>query len=163
MLNKMENINNYLMIIISLIGFYIFVIIYFKYIQTLKFTPVTSNIPDVQKAETPITLLPEPNVYLTEDTRIQSPLSPPVNPIARKRIIQKNIPANRDLYNSQTYETKDYVLDTPETPNTNQLIYSGGETQLIKIPLQFNEPNQEQLRTQEILITPYNKVKYGTC
>jgi hypothetical protein len=163
MLNKMENINNYLMIIISLIGFYIFVIIYFKYIQTLKFTPVTSNIPDVQKAETPITLLPEPNVYLTEDTRIQSPLSPPVNPIARKRIIQKNIPANRDLYNSQTYETKDYVLDTPETPNTNQLIYSGGETQLIKIPLQFNDPNQEQLRTQEILITPYNKVKYGTC
>lgn len=163
MLNKMENINNYLMIIISLIGFYILVIIYLKYIKPSNFTPLTSSIPDIQRAERPITILPEPDIYLTEDTRIQYPLLPPVNPMARKRVIDKNIPVNKDLYTSQTDETTNYILDTLETINTNQLDYSGGETQLIKIPLQFNEPYDEQLRTQEILITPYNKVKYGTC
>ena len=46
--------------------------------------------------------------------------------------------------------------------NGNLLTYSGGTTELLKIPLQMNEPNSyEQLRSQDVLITPYNRVKYS--
>jgi hypothetical protein len=35
---------------------------------------------------------------------------------------------------------------------------------MIEIPLQMNYPNDnEQLRSQKILVTPYNKIKYGLC
>ena len=74
-----------------------------------------------------------------------------------------SIPTNNDLYTTQNYSTNDYDLNQPINNNTNQLNYSGGSTQLIKIPLQMNEPYNEQLRSQEILITPYNKIKYGNC
>ena len=29
------------------------------------------------------------------------------------------------------------------------------------IPLQMNEPFNEQLRSQEVMITPYNRIKYN--
>jgi hypothetical protein len=91
------------------------------------------------------------------------PTLPPVNPMALQRIIKTDIPANPDLYTSQTYESSDYILDTPPTEGTNELLYSGGNTELIRIPLQYNYPYNEQLRSQPVLITPYNKVKYGNC
>jgi len=95
------------------------------------------------------------------DTRYEYPLTPPVNPIVYKSEIVNNIPANSDLFTTQEYGTNEYILNQPIVDNTNQLNYSGGSTQLIKIPLQFNDPTGEQLRTQEILITPYNRIKYG--
>ena len=157
----MENINSYLIIIVSLLAFYYILMLYIK--QQSKFTPVDSGIPAVEQSETVIPIAEEPNTYLTEDTRMQFPLLPPVNPNARKRIIQNVIPANPDLYSSQPYSTPEHILDTPPTENTNQLVYSGGQTSMIKIPLQYNYPYSDQLRSQDILITPYNKVKYGNC
>jgi len=159
---KMDNINIYLYLIVLLLAFFCAVIFYFK-INKGKFTPVDSGIPEVTKPEQPLVVNQEQNVYQTQDTRMEAPLLPPVNPIARKRIVIDNIPASSDLYSDQIYDTPYYVLDTPPANNTNELNYSGGSTQMIKIPLQFNEPYDEQLRSQDILITPYNKVKYGTC
>ena len=31
---------------------------------------------------------------------------------------------------------------------------------LVSIPLQYNNPNKESLRSQQILITPYNCIRY---
>ena len=137
-------------------AFYCAVMFYFK---INKFTPLESGIPAVEQ-EPPIMLnKQEPNVYETQDTRMEAPLLPPVNPIVRKRIITNTSPANSELYSGQTYETGYHLLDTPPVENTNEL----NGLKLIKIPLQFNEPYTDQLRSQDILITPYNKVKYGTC
>ena len=155
----MENINGYLLIIVALLTFYFIFMLYIK--STSKFTPV--GIPATNVLPQQITTNLEPNVYETEDTRMQSPLLPPVNPMVRGATVQSTSFANPDLYNSQTYETSDYLLDNPPTNGTNQLVYSGGDTQLINIPLQYNYPYNEQLRTQQVLITPYNKIKYGVC
>lgn len=141
--------------------FYYVLMLFIKYGFKQEFTP--SKIPDVQRKPEEIMLKREPNIYLTEDTRMEYPLIPPVNPNVKKRIISETIPANSDLFTSQTYESSDSILDTPPTENTNQLVYSGGETKMIKIPLQFNYPYDEQLRSQDVLITPYNKVKFGNC
>ena len=151
----MENINIYLYIIILLLAFFCGVVIYFKLKNS--FTPL--NLP-VNLSNTPPPIVSqEQNVYETQDTRMESPLLPPVNPIARKRVIIDNLPASNELYSGQTYETGYHLLDTPPVENTNEL----NGLKLIKIPLQFNEPYTDQLRSQDILITPYNKVKYGTC
>jgi hypothetical protein len=156
------NINTYLYIILVLLAFFCAIIFFFKNQQS-HFTPVESGIPNVEMKPKPIYMKQEPNVYQTQDTRMEYPLLAPVNPIARRRTIQTDLPAERDLFNNQEYGTNYYMLDTPAAIDTNQLLTSGGPTQMIKIPLQFNEPYDEQLRTQDILITPYNKVKYGTC
>ena len=159
-----ENINIYLIIVAALLGFYLLVMLYIKYgYRTSKFTPVSSGIPDIEQEPLNIPLIYEPNVYETSDTRMQFPLLPPVNPMVRNRIIKNVIPANPDLYTSQTYESSDYILDTPPTEDTNQLLMTNGENQMISVPLQINYPYTEQLRSQDILITPYNKVKYGNC
>ena len=155
----MENINNYLVIVAALLAFYVILMLYIK---SSKFTPIDSGIPAVEQPTELDIILPEKNIYETEDTRMQYPLLPPVNPMVRRRVIRDTIPANQDLYTSQTYDTNDSVLDTPSV-NTNELLYSGGETQMLSIPLQFNYPYNEQLRSQDILITPYNKIKYGNC
>ena len=158
----MENINNYLLLIISLMTFYCIIMLYLKYgykHNLSSFTPISSGIPDVSDIPIIDKLKPVPDIYLSEDTRMQFPLLPPVNPIARQRIIETSIPAN--LYTNQTYDTEYSILDEPQTNNTNQLIYSGGDTKMIKIPLQYNYPYNEQLRSQDILITPYNKIKYN--
>ena len=97
------------------------------------------------------------------DTRYDYPLTPPVNPNVYKTEIVSVSPANSDLYSTQDYLIDGYSLNqNNNNVQTNQLDYSGGSTQLLKIPLQFNEPFNEQLRTQEVLITPYNRVKYNT-
>ena len=72
-----------------------------------------------------------------------------------------SVPVDKNLYTDQDFSTNEYILDEQKIGNTNQLNYSGGSTQLIKIPLQYNEPHNEQLRTQEVLITPYNRIKYS--
>ena len=66
------------------------------------------------------------------DTRYSYPMLAPVNPIVRNTTIG---------------------------PKEE---YSGGYSELLKIPLQMNDPNNmEQLRSQNILITPYNRIKYS--
>ena len=161
----MDNINEYLVIVACLMGFYVVLVLYLKYgyKQAVSFTPLDSGIPDIERQPQEVPIRYQPNVYETEDTRMQYPLLPPVSPMVRKRNIRNIIPANPDLYTSQTYESSDSVLDTPPTVGTNELLYSGGDTELINIPLQFNYPYDEQLRSQPVLITPYNKVKYGNC
>ena len=156
----MENINDYLIIIAVLMAFYLILMLYLKYgYHSSQFT----FIPDITTPSQLVPILAEPDIYLTEDTRIQYPLLPPVSPMIRQRVIRNTIPASPDLYTSQTFDSSDYILDTPPTQDTNELYYSGGETQMISVPLQFNYPYNEQLRSQDILITPYNKIKYGNC
>jgi hypothetical protein len=128
----------YLIILISLVVFFSIITIYLKNKDKFKTKEINSK-------EQPVYKL---------DTRYDYPLNPPVNPIAYKSVILNSVPVSKDLYSNEE-------MESTETMDTNQLNYSGGSTQLIKIPLQFNEPYNEQLRTQEILITPYNKIKYG--
>ena len=96
------------------------------------------------------------------DSRYQFGLLPPVNTTFGP-IKKDTLPVDEDLYTVQPYTTVDYILDQDHPTGTNELIYSGGQTQLIKIPLQMNDPYNEPLRSQDILVTPYNRVKYGKC
>jgi len=160
----MNNINDYLAIVLALMVFYVIVMMYVKYgYRASQFTPVDSGIPDVERPPQLVPILPQQNVYETEDTRMQYPLLPPVSPMVRGTIRKDVISANQDLYTSQTYDTNNGILDTPPTQNTNELLYSGGDTQMISVPLQYNYPYDEQLRSSNILVTPYNKVKFGMC
>jgi hypothetical protein len=71
------------------------------------------------------------------DSRYKYPVNPPVNPNVKQTTITR--PKEGSLLN-----------------------YSGGQNELLNIPLQFNVPNDnEQLRSQPILITPYNRIKYS--
>jgi hypothetical protein len=77
------------------------------------------------------------------DTRYRYPTSPPVNPNVLQTTLVDTFSGSADLYGSVASN----LLDNNE---------------LIKIPLQYNVPYNEQLRSQEILITPYNRIKYST-
>ena len=160
----MNIINDYLTIVVVLMAFFVIIMLYIKYgYMSSQFSPVDSGIPDVERPQQLVPILPEQNVYETEDTRMQYPLLPPVSPMVRGTIRRETIPANQDLYTSQSYDTNNGILDTPPTPNTNELLYSGGDTQMISVPLQYNYPYNEQLRSYNTLVTPYNKVKFGMC
>jgi len=151
-----KKINIYLVVIAALI---IYIGIKDKFTPS-KFTP--TDIPGTQPTNTTITLQPEPNVY-TLDTRMKWKDLPPVSPNVESSVVKDNIPASPDLYYSSGYDSNYYSIDAPTVENTNQLDYSGGTTKLIQIPLQYNVPYEpEQLRSQDILVTPYNKIKYGT-
>ena len=134
---------NYLIILTSLLVFFSVIIIFLKKKQNMTKTKEIIQTPQ--------------EVYKL-DTRYDYPLNPPVNPIVYKSVVLNSVPVSTGLYSNQ--EMGSNLLNENEN-NTNQLNYSGGTTQLIKIPLQFNEPYNEQLRTQDILITPYNRIKYG--
>ena len=83
------------------------------------------------------------------DSRYNYKYNAPVNPMAMRSTIINSIPVSSELFHG--------AVD-----NTNELSYSGGDTQLINIPLQYNSPNDsEVLRSQPILITPYNRLKYS--
>ena len=128
-------------------SFFVVILLYIKYFykQNSKFSAI-----DKTGAE--------PNVYQTEDTRMQFSALPPVNPIVRKRVIIDSKPINQDLFTP--YFDNYSILDTPPTPNTNEL----NGNNLIEIPLQMNYPNENEiLRSQKILVTDYNKIKYGNC
>ena len=134
---------NYLIILTSLLVFFSVIIIFLKKKQNMTKTKEIIQTPQ--------------EVYKL-DTRYDYPLNPPVNPIVYKSVVLNSVPVSTGLYSNQEMDSN--LLNENEN-NTNQLNYSGGTTQLIKIPLQFNEPYHEQLRTQDILITPYNRIKYG--
>ena len=127
-----------LWILISLIGFFIIVIIYMKHFYKKQ----KESFEEVDFMYNTIT-----------------PDLPPVNRNVEKAQVLTNIPASQDLYNKGTENYM--ILDTEPEPNTNQLLYSGGNAQIISIPLQMNNPNEnESLRSQQILITDYNRIKY---
>jgi hypothetical protein len=96
--------------------------------------------------------LPEANVNDNQnfaepyrfDTRYRYPYNPPVNSISLNTVLVSQVPGSADLYGS------------PE----NNLLTDNME--IIKAPLQYNVPYNEQLRSQDILITPYNRIKYST-
>jgi hypothetical protein len=60
------------------------------------------------------------------------------------------VPASSDIY---------FPFEDSVQTQTNQLLYSGGMNNLIKIPLQTIDSSM--LRTQDVLITPYNRIKYS--
>jgi len=144
---------NYLIILVSLLVFFAIILFFLKNKQNMTKTQETTF--DQKQQE----------VYKL-DTRYDYPSNPPVNPNVYKSIVLNSVPVNTALYSNQEMNSIGYILNENESNSsnligTNQLNYSGGSTQLIKIPLQFNEPYNEQLRTQDVLITPYNKIKYG--
>jgi hypothetical protein len=88
-----------------------------------------------------------------DDSRYRFPNDSPINPNFKDITLTSSIVPSGDLYTG--------ILNQPTGP-LNELIYSGGNTKLVRIPLQMNAPNStEMLRSQSILITPYNKVKYS--
>jgi hypothetical protein len=156
------------MIFICLLGFFAAMILYIKFVYQ-KFTPVHSGIPAVT-APTIYNPLPQgtnsPEIQEdihSFDTRYQYKYQPPVNPMVKESVIYKTLPANEDLYTQGNYESKYSLLEQEPNGPTNQLNYSGGETQMISVPLQKNYPYGDNVRSNDILITPYNKIKYGTC
>jgi len=90
------------------------------------------------------------------DSRYKFHESSPVNPTTEKSVVYgTSIPSGEMYYPFD--ESKDFKWDS-----LNQLNYSGGSTQLLRVPLQMNFPNSdEMLRSQDILITPYNRIKYS--
>jgi len=137
-----------------------------------KFTPV--NIPaasetvqrQVPEAENQYQTEIRPQANFTEpyllDSRYQYKYQAPVNTNVKQSVIRKHISASPDLYYTQTYNAKNALVDSPPVEATNELYYSGGHGQIIQIPLQYNVPNEpEQLRSQDIFITPYNRIKYS--
>jgi len=148
----------YVMVLL-LAAFYGIVMMY----HSSKFNPVSSRIPDIERKPEPVKINYEPDIYKTQDTRMKNPFIPPVSPNARDSVILDNVNSAQDLYSNQGAETRYSILDIPPAQGVNQLRYSGGTNELLKIPLQYNDPYNEQLRSQDILITPYNKIKYGKC
>ena len=133
-----------------------------------KFTPLnlnqgSENIPRVPEA---YGTLPKPFSEIDThnfDTRYRYPYNPPVNPMATRSVIKNEIPASPDLYFTQTYDSRNTLIDSPPVGSSNELYYSGGLNKLIQIPLQYNSPSEfEQLRSQDVLITPYNRIKYSS-
>jgi len=97
------------------------------------------------------------------DTRYYYPYNAPVNPMGTRSVLINKIQASPDLFYTQTATAKNALLDSNNNESTNELLYSGGNTQLLQIPLQYNVPFEpEVLRSQPILITPYNRIKYST-
>jgi len=130
---------------------YLIILIFFIFILTRKsskFTEIKEN--------------KENKDIHTLDTRYNFPTTPPVNPNIYQSVVLNSVPAEAGLYSNQEM-IRGYILNENKPVETNQLDYSGGTTQLIKIPLQMNDPYNEQLRSPEILITPYNTVKYKNC
>ena len=147
-------------------SFYLVVLVYLKYVYKKErdtFSPVQSKIPYIQYKGEDEKLEYQQNTYVSEDTRQQFSDLPPVNPMVRKTKTITSLQSSPDLFTDQPYNSKFSILDMPTSPS-NQLLYSGGETSMLEIPLQMNYPNDdEQLRSQKILVTPYNKIKYGSC
>ena len=138
----------------------------FSNIFKSKFTPL--NLPSENNPVIPVAYgtLPKAVAEIDThnyDTRYRYRYNPPVNPMATSSVIKKKIEASPDLYFTQTYDSHNTLIDSPPAESTNELYYSGGLNELIQIPLQYNSPSSsEQLRSQDILITPYNRIKYSS-
>jgi hypothetical protein len=158
----------YLYTVAVLILFFIGIILYLKYGYQAASTFKNIDEPDYILFENgppvkePLPVIKEePPVYKRDSRYVYSTL-PPVNVNVDSSVVQTSIPVEYDLYTTQGCIAQT-LLDQPADDHTNQLVYSGGDTQMITIPLQDNYPYNEALRTQKVLVTPYNKVKYGTC
>ena len=131
-----------------------------------KFTPLNLPSENTPGVPVPYGTLPKPIAEIDThnlDTRYRYRYNPPVNPMATRSVIKKEVSASPDLYFTQTYDAHNTLIDSPPVGSTNELYYSGGLNQLIQIPLQYNSPSSsEQLRSQDILITPYNRIKYSS-
>ena len=145
----MENINNYLLILAGLIAFFAVVVVYLKF-NYQRFTNVEDSLSPIQVVK------PFNKDYLytnfqdvqKEDTRYKWNYLPPANPVVNRSVRQTFVPASAGL-------------SFCEENNSNLLEYSGGTSQLLSLPLQFNEPNNEMLRSYDVLVTDYNRIKYG--
>ena len=163
----MENTSPcYLNTIGILVSFFLIVILYLKYVKGSQFKnlsePNYNLFEDGPPQQEPLpTIKRNPPVY-ERDSRFTYSYLPPVNPNVNNATHENVIPADPDLYTIQPY-VDETLLDFPIAENTNQLVYSGGNTQMITVPLQMNYPYNETLRSQKVLITPYNRIKYGTC
>jgi len=153
------NINCILSILAILIAFFLVSSIYLKY-NYQKMSPITI----INKSRNIRQRVLDNSFHNVHelDSRYRYPELPPVNPMVNGSFVETSIPSSSDLYSSQTYTTPYTLLDQPDNI-TNELNYSGGSTNMIKIPLQYNEPFEEPLRTQAILVNDFNKIKYGTC
>ena len=106
-----------------------------------------SNFSPMDVSEPSNVVIPEYSPSVIEpyrlDTRYRFPTSPPVNTNVLETTLIDTFPGSAELYGSVVPN----LLDNNE---------------LIKVPLQYNVPYNEQLRSQNILITPYNRIKYST-
>ena len=153
------NINCILSILAILIAFFVINSFYLKY-NYQKLSPV-KIIDKSRNIRQRVLDKSFRNVHEL-DSRYRYSELPPVNPMVNGSFVETNIPCSSDLYSSQTYTTPYTLLDQPDNI-TNELNYSGGSASIIKVPLQYNEPFEEPLRTQAILVNDFNKIKYGTC
>ena len=142
----------------------------FTNVSRSNFTPVgTFPVPlhnNKPSSVGPFGVVPQPTQERDthySDSRYRYPYNPPVNPmVVNGTSIRKFIPASPELYFTQAYDPHNTLIDSPPVESSNELYYSGGLNELIEIPLQYNVPAEpEQLRSQNILITPYNRVKYS--
>ena len=111
-----------------------------------------STFEGIPELEGEITIVPqkEKDIHLY-DSRYQYPMNPPVNPVAEDAVILNKIRPTPLLDMTDEFNASGNILD-----------YSGGHGQMIKIPLQYNTPfESEMLRSQNVMVTPYNRVKYA--
>ena len=149
-------INCYLGITVSLLAFFFTVLIFTR---TSNFIVMPENKEKNNK------LLQNNKVFnvYQNDSRYVYQYDPPVNPITGLSKIVDTLSPSPDLYTpfNNFYDVNDSEHSILDNQGLNELNYSGGSTKLIKIPLQMNAPNEyEQLRSQNVLVTPYNKNKY---
>ena len=131
--------NKLLFITVCLLGFFMCMIIYLK-----SYYPKQSF----------------ENIYQTEDTRMKYSKLPPVNPMVLDSKLINNLPASPVLFNDGPLPNTNFLVSNTENSN---LLQMDGVNQMIQIPLQMNNPYNEPLRTYDVLVTPYNKIKYGKC
>ena len=95
------------------------------------------------------------------NSRLEYPYNPPVNSNVKDSVVFNRIVPSSELYSNLAMVNGGKQLGPePVQDNTNELYYSGGTSQILEIPLQYNYPNNEILRSQKILITDYNRNKY---
>jgi len=144
-------INCLLAILAILIAFFVIIAIYLKF-NYQQFSPC---IPKTKKQ-----VKIHDKIVHELDSRYRYPELPPANPIVNGSYVETFSPSSSDLYSRQTYTSRYALLNQPDIGNANDL---NENVSIIKIPLQYNEPYEEPLRSQAILVNDYNKIKYGNC
>ena len=146
-------INCLLAILAILIAFFVIIAIYLKF-NYQKFSPI-QIIPKTKKQ-----VKFQDKIVHELDSRYRYPELPPANPMVDGTYVETFSPSSSDLYSRQTYTSRYALLNQPDINGANDL---NNNVSIIKIPLQYNEPYEEPLRSQAILVNDYNKIKYGNC
>ena len=107
----MKTIDTYLTIILSLMIFYYILMLYLKHVYKPSQSNFTPVVPDKINE-----FNPEPNLYLTEDTRTTYKTLPPVNPMVLNAQIKTDKPSS-GLFTNQSSNTNYYMLDQPKDAN----------------------------------------------